>query len=183
MSVIRKIIDLVKYYRVNRNDETRREWLRSLGCKVGDGTRFIGRPALGSEPYLVEIGENCLISSNVTFHTHDGGIKVLNFAGYFDGQRMDKMARIRVGNNCFLGSGSRIMGGVKIGNNCIIGAASIVTKDVPDGSVVAGMPAKIICTIDDYYKKGVERGMFYPTPTMSPQEKKEFLIKNVPVLE
>ena len=73
-----------------------------------------------------------------------------------------------------------LWGGVKIGNNCIVGAASVVTKDVPDNSVVAGMPAKVICSLDDFYKKNLERGNFYPTVLMSHKEKKDYLMEHVP---
>ena len=161
MSIVYKIKQFIVEYRANRTDASKREWLRSLGCKVGNGTRFIGKVRPGSEPYLLEIGEDCLISDNVKFHTHDGGVKVLNTAGFFNGQRMDKMARIRIGNNCFIGSGARIMGGVCIGDNCIIGAASVVTHDVPNGSVVAGMPAKVICSIEEFFSKNMKRGVFF----------------------
>lgn len=183
MSIITKLKNKIILHRALRNDETKRQYLRSLGCKVGDKTRFLGMISVGSEPYLVEIGEDCVFSGKVHFHTHDGGVKVLNSAGFFNGQRMDKVARIKIGNNCFVGNDVRIMMGVKIGSNCIVGAGSIVTHSVPDGCVVAGVPAKIICTIEEYYKKNLERGVFFPTPQMPKQKKKEYLINNVPTLE
>ena len=43
-------------------------------------------------------------------------------------------------------------GGVKIGDNVIIGAGSIVTKDIPDNTVCAGNPARVIRTLEEYYK-------------------------------
>lgn len=46
-----------------------------------------------------------------------------------------------------------VLPNAKIGNNVIIGAGSIVTKDIPDNSVVAGNPAKVIMTLDEYLKK------------------------------
>lgn len=48
---------------------------------------------------------------------------------------------------------STILKGVTIGNNVIVGANSLVNKNFPDNVVIAGNPAKIIMTIDDYYKK------------------------------
>ena len=45
------------------------------------------------------------------------------------------------------------MPGVTIGDNCIIGAGSIVTKDIPSGSVAAGVPARVISTTEKYSKK------------------------------
>lgn len=58
-----------------------------------------------------------------------------------------------IGDNVFIGMNSSIMPGVHIGNNCVIGTGSVVTKDVPDNMVVAGNPARIICTLEDFYKK------------------------------
>lgn len=51
---------------------------------------------------------------------------------------------IYIGDNCYIGTGSTILGPVRIGNNVTIGAGSIVTKDIPDNCVVAGNPARII---------------------------------------
>ncbi len=182
--IFRHLAQRYSIYKAGKSDEAKICYLRKLGCKVGDGTRFIGGvPYLGTEPYLIEIGEDCLLTDNLHFHTHDGSVKVLNSAGFFDGKRMDKMGRIKIGNNCFIGSGARIMGGVKIGNNCIIGAASVVTKTIPDNSVVGGMPAKVICTIEDFYNRNMEKGNFYPTVLMGQVEKKEYLSKHVPLLD
>ena len=61
--------------------------------------------------------------------------------------------KITVGDNTFIGARSIIMPGVNIGSNCIIGAGCIVTKDVPNNMVVAGVPARIVCTIDEYIEK------------------------------
>lgn len=50
-----------------------------------------------------------------------------------------------IGDNCYIGTGSTILGPVKIGNNVTIAAGSIVVKDCPDNCVIGGNPAKIIC--------------------------------------
>lgn len=183
MSIFQSIKKKIKFYRVNKSQEAKRQYLRSLGAKIGEGTRFMGHANVGDDPYLVEIGSDCVFSRDVSFLCHDGGVKVLNTLGYFDGQRMDKMARIKIGNNCMIGCGVVIMGGVKIGNNVIIGTRSVVTRDIPDGVVAAGMPAKVICTIEEYYKKNKEKGVFYPTSTMKWEEKRKYLIENVPELK
>lgn len=49
-----------------------------------------------------------------------------------------------IGNNVMLCAGSKIVGNVKVGNNVVVGANAVVVKDVPDNSVVVGVPAKII---------------------------------------
>ncbi len=163
-----------------RNNKSKISYLRKRGCKIGETTRFSGSlPHIG-EPYLVEIGEDCLISGNVYFYTHDGGVKVLNSLGFFKDKMMDKMGRIKIGNNCFIGNGASILMGVSIGDNCIIGANSVVTKSIPNNSVVAGMPARVICTVEDYYEKNVIRKSFYYTQGMNSQDKQEFLQQQIP---
>lgn len=179
MSLLQIVKTRILMHKVNKTNESKRQYLRSLGCKIGEGTRFAGQANVGNDPYLVEIGNDCLISADVSFLCHDGGVKVLNSLGFFSGEAMDKMARIRIGNNCFIGCGAVIMGGVTVGNNVIIGTKSVVTKNIPDGVVAAGIPARIICSIEEYYQKSKSRGLFYPTPSMSYDEKKEYLIKHV----
>ena len=56
-------------------------------------------------------------------------------------------------NNVFVGSGTRILNNVRIGNNVIIGSYSLVNKDIPDNSVYAGIPARYICSFEEYEEK------------------------------
>ena len=51
---------------------------------------------------------------------------------------------IEIGSNCWIGAKAVILDGVKIGNGCIIAAGAVVTKSIPDNSVAAGVPAKVI---------------------------------------
>ena len=62
-------------------------------------------------------------------------------------------------DNVFIGSKSTIMYNVRIGPNAIVAAGSLVTKDVPEGTVVAGIPAKVIGSFDDLYKKRLEESL------------------------
>ena len=57
----------------------------------------------------------------------------------------------------FVGSGTRIRYDTKIGSNVIIGTGSVVTKDIPDNSVAAGVPARVIGSFDDYVQKMLQR--------------------------
>lgn len=160
-----------------RSFEQKRKYLIKHGSKIGSNTRILSDiDSFGSEPYLIEIGDKCLISRDVLFLTHDGGITVLNNLNLFE-KRMDKLSRIIIGNNCFIGARSIIMPGVTIGNNVIIGAGSIVTKDVDDNCVICGVPAKKIKSIDDYFNDMKEK--VYPTAGMSESEKCEYCRDNV----
>ena len=183
-SIFKRIKNQIKSKLANRNNESKLKYLRAKGAIIGNGTLLncnVG--VLGSEPYLINIGEKCLFSSGVRCITHDGGVTVLNNLGFFNGTRMDRMARIKIGNNVYIGTGAMIMPGVTIGNNCIIGAGAIVTKDIPDDSVAVGIPAKRIKSIQQYYEDAKNKGQFYPTLLMSPKDKKEYLIKNVKHLD
>lgn len=89
----------------------------------------------------VEIQENVTISANVMITDIDHLYTDINTDILHQGI---KVKSTYIGSYCLIGLGSRIMAGVKIGRNCIIGANSVVTKDIPDYSVAAGVPAKVI---------------------------------------
>ena len=91
----------------------------------------VARPAI--------IGDNCWIYQNVTIGAKD------RYKG--DGKTKENYPTI--GENTVIYAGAVIVGGVKIGRNCIIGANSVVLTDMPDNSIIAGMPAKVIKRIDD----------------------------------
>jgi len=58
-----------------------------------------------------------------------------------------------IGDNVFIGMNATILMGAHIGNNSIVGAGAVVSGSYPDGMVIAGNPAKVICTIDEFYEK------------------------------
>lgn len=64
---------------------------------------------------------------------------------------------IHVGERSFIGYGATIMPGVKIGKRCVIGAGAVVTHDIPDNSVAAGVPARVISSVEAYADKCLER--------------------------
>ena len=65
----------------------------------------------------------------------------------------ERKAPISIGNNVFVGANSIILYDVNIGNNVIIGAGSFVNKDIPDGTVAAGVPCRVIGRFEDYKEK------------------------------
>jgi len=77
----------------------------------------------------VRIGNNCNISHGVTLGKTNRG----NRNGY-----------PQIGDNVYIGPGAKIIGGIRIGNNVAIGANCVVTRDVPDNSVVIGIPGRVI---------------------------------------
>lgn len=105
-----------------------------------------------SESDLFFLGDNVTVATEVLFMNHDLTATMLNRALNTDRFKFRK-GEIHIGNNVFIGARSTILYGVNIGNNVIIGAGSIVTKDIPDNSIVAGAPAKFIKSFDDYISK------------------------------
>lgn len=105
-------------------------------------------------PHMIQIGENVKITEGVKILTHDFTWCVTS---QIDGTITGNVGSVEIGNNVFIGMNSIITKDVKIGNNVIIGAGSIVTKDCDDNSVYAGVPAKKIMSIKEYYFKRKER--------------------------
>ena len=182
--MIKQLLKKIKihylYKQTKNNPQSRIDYLRLLGAKVGDNTRFnCSMDFIGSEPYLVTIGEDCLFAGNVHIHTHDGGVKVLNSLDKFGGQRMNKMGKVTIGNNVFVGYGTQILHGVSIGDNVIIGANSVVSRSLPSNVVAIGCPAAPLCSIDEYYKKNIEKGVFYPVGDMYYSQKKDYMLNHI----
>ena len=118
--------------------------LRKNGVKIGENVQLLNAHIDWNHGFLITIGNNVTIT-NASILSHDGSTK--GFIGY------SKIGTVTIGDNVFIGYGSVVLPNTKIGNNVIIGAGSIVTKDIPDNSVVAGNPAKVIMILDEYLKK------------------------------
>ena len=106
----------------------------------------------GTEPDLISFGNNVYIASNVTFINHDVSHAMLNYMDK-EHQYEQRRGEIEIGDNVFIGSKSILLYNVKIGSNVIIGAGSIVNRDIPDGSVAAGIPARVVGSFADYQLK------------------------------
>ena len=151
--MIKNMIYKIKYKTCSY--EKRAEYLRASGAKIGFNSEIYSTASFGSEPYLIEIGDNVRITSGVQLTTHDCGLWVLRNSGKLT--NADKFGKIKIGNNVHIGINSVILPGVTIGDNVIIGVGAVVTKNIPSDSVAVGVPAKVIESIDDYYKKNIDK--------------------------
>lgn len=111
-----------------------------------------------TDPAYVRIGNNCALSA-CTLLGHDGVIRILNNAY---GKKLDSVGKIDIRDNSFVGHGAIVMPGITIGPNSIVSAGSVVTKDVPPGMIVGGVPGKVIGTTEDLVTRLQTRTDGYP---------------------
>ena len=147
--------------------------LISMGMSVGKNFRRLNGVILDpAHCWLIEIGDNVTIAPRAHILCHDASTK--RFLGY------TKIGRVNIGSNVFIGAECVVLPGVTIGSNVIIGANSTVTHDIPDNTVVAGNPARVICSLEVYLEKERERmaqapcyGEDYTLRTGAPLEKRK----------
>lgn len=134
------------------NSDKRNQYIRKhhIFYEMGENVFFQPR-IMPTDPHLIKLHNNIVITSNVTFVTHDIfhlGLNNLN-KGHFNYNQ----GCIEIMDNVFIGCNTTILGNVRIGSNVIIGAGSVVTKDIPSNSVVVGNPAKVIGTFEEFLEK------------------------------
>lgn len=122
------------------------EKLIKMGLKVGKNFKRLNGVILDpGHCWLLEIGDNVTMAPRVHILCHDASTKT--HLGY------TKIGRVTIEDNVFIGASTVVLPDVTIGKNSIIGANSVVTKDVPEGVVMAGNPARVICTTEEYLAK------------------------------
>lgn len=142
--IINKIVTVLQ----NMQDKAYLETCIQSGLKLGKGVVVRHNVSFGSEPFLIEIGDDTRIASGTTFVTHSGATSnVRKLEGY---EEVRNFGRIKVGKNCAIGSGCVILQNVEIGDNCVLGANSVLSESMPEHTVYAGNPAKYVCEIEDY---------------------------------
>lgn len=130
-------------------------WLNLYGCSVGDDSRIgpfveiqrgasLGRKVkLSSHSFVCEgvtIEDECFIGHGVMFLNDKYPVATKDGQPTGDADWTPQKTRVKRGAS--IGSGAVILGGVTIGAGALVGAGAVVTKDVPDGATVAGVPAR-----------------------------------------
>ena len=119
---------------------------------------------LPAEPYLIKLHNDVRIAADVRLITHDIASYMINNIPEYNkyGKAKYYMGTIEIFDHVMIGAGSKILPGVKIGPKAIVAAGSIVPKDVPPNSIVAGVPAKVIGSFDEFALKRIEKTKNYP---------------------
>lgn len=129
--------------------EAMSSFFRKKGITVGNYCNILSDISV-TEPYLVSIGDNTTISSDVVLLTHDASV------GKIFGKEVgsDVFGRISIGSNCFIGARSTILYGVNLADNIIVASGSVVTKSFTDEYIIiGGNPARIIGNWDNLREK------------------------------
>ena len=117
--------------------------LYHIGSKV-----YYDSNILPAEPFLVCLHDNVVISAGVRLVTHSVAHVVFNQEAQSN-EHLCRYGKIEIHDNVYIGANAVVNFGVTIGSNCIIAAGAVVTHDVPAGSVVGGVPAKVIGSYED----------------------------------
>lgn len=132
-----------------------------------------------TDPAYVKIGNNVRLGS-CTLIGHDGSVIMLNRAYNV---KLDRVGKIDIRDNVYVGYQAVILPDVTIGPNAIIGAGAVVTKDVPEGSIVAGVPAKPVGRVEDLVKKLEKKTQTLPWADLIYQRQVSFDPEMEPQLE
>ena len=127
------------------------------GVRIGNNVRIYGPASVvidETRPWLLTIGDNVRITHGVQILTHDYSKSVLQ-TKY--NENIGEGGETIIGNNVFIGMNSIVLMGTHIGDNVIIGAGSVVHGEIPGDVVIAGNPARIICTLEEHLQKRRER--------------------------
>jgi len=138
-----KIRYLLKWlvYRMRGTHTT--EELVKAGLRVGRNfVPMVGTIIDPAHCHHIVIGDDVTLAPRVHILAHDASLK--HHTGYV------RVANVNIGNRVFIGADSVVMPGVNIGDDVIVGANSTVTRSVPPRAVVAGAPARMICTLDEF---------------------------------
>lgn len=154
MNIINKIIHKIKKEISFTSQKAFTSYLKNAGVKIGENFNVRGTIRTVSidisRPSLITIGDNVTINSNFSLMTHDfvSGVFLHLYNDF-----IPSSGPVKIGNNVRFGINCTVLKNVTIGDNCFIAAGAVVTKDIPANSIAGGVPAKVICSIEDYYVK------------------------------
>lgn len=149
-SIIQKIKNFLELRKYNRL--TIAEYFRKQGAQIGEGCSIVPT-RLGTEPYLVKIGNHVTIALGVWFITHDGGTWLFRK----EVPDLQAFGPIIIEDNCVIGANAILFSNIRIGKNSIVGAGSVVITDVPPDTIVMGIPARPFGSVAKYKEKCIER--------------------------
>lgn len=123
----------------------RRAWMQTLKSSTGmieiGSKTSIGRDSVISSAERISIGSECVLSYRVSIIDHDHQFSL----GFGPSKTVvDNCSPVIIGNRTFIGANTTILKGVAIGDDCVIGANSVVTTNIPNGSIAAGNPARVV---------------------------------------
>lgn len=128
------------------------------GLRIGKNVTIMPTAEIDdSYPYLISIGDNCSISKNVQLIAHDQA------TFKFSEENFERLGRINIKENCYIGQSAIILPGVTIGPNVLVAAGSVVNKDIPPNSCVVGIPARIYSKFDNFINRQVEQAKNRPS--------------------
>jgi len=138
--------------------EERYNDLKRRGLKLGKNVIISPAATFDTNyPYLISVGDNCVICSGTRLIAHDATIIPFN-GGYM------RLGRIDIKENCIIGVNVLILPGVKIGPNAMVASGSVVNKDIPPNTCVAGVPARYFAKFDelmDGYREEIARSKIF----------------------
>lgn len=159
MNLFPLIISKIKEHYIRSNSSRFISHLRNSGITIGENCVFLSPKTASidlTRPSLVEIGNDCFFNRGITILTHDWVSRVIrkSHSTFFPSS-----GKVKIGNNVSCGFNVTILKGVTIGDNVFIGLGSIVTKDIPPNSIVAGVPARVICSLESFINRRIKESL------------------------